>query len=147
MAFHRLALGLMFVIEVLLPFGLFAPAPWSAIFGVATIFLMLAIAATGNFGFFNLLTIALCVVCFDGETARAFSFARFFEVHSARGRLLRSFRPTGSSGLICTTERPAGGTNGVARGSVATCRGRLRLLHDAPQRWPARRALADGGSA
>lgn len=82
MGFHALALGIMFVIELILPFGLFLPAPASALFAIATSGLMVAIAATGNFGFFNLLTIALCLVCLDGETARAFSLARFFDVRS-----------------------------------------------------------------
>ncbi|WP_267684265.1 lipase maturation factor family protein [Nannocystis sp. SCPEA4] len=66
---HKTALAAMFVIEVVLPFAVFVPGPASVVFALATAALMLAIAATGNYGFFNVLTIALCVVCFDSATA------------------------------------------------------------------------------
>ncbi|MFZ6181460.1 lipase maturation factor family protein [Nannocystis pusilla] len=68
---HKAALALLFVVEVVLPLAIFVPGPASVVFALATAGLMLAIAATGNYGFFNVLTIALCGVCFDSATALA----------------------------------------------------------------------------
>lgn len=65
----KLGLVSMFIIEIPLPFGIFFPGPWSALFGVATIFLMLAIWATGNFGFFNVAMSIITLACFDNATA------------------------------------------------------------------------------
>jgi len=69
MGVMKLGLVSMFVIEMLLPFGVFWPGPWSALFGVATIGLMLAIWATGNFGIFNLGMCVIALSCFDNESA------------------------------------------------------------------------------
>lgn len=75
---HKAALAAMFVIEIVLPFAIFVPGPASVVFALATAGLMLAIAATGNYGFFNVLTIALCVVCLDTTTAVALEPAQLF---------------------------------------------------------------------
>lgn len=61
LAAHQVALMMMFTVEIALPFLIFFSRIGRAIFGVATILLMLAIEATGNFGFFNLQTIVLCL--------------------------------------------------------------------------------------
>ncbi len=58
---HQVALMLMFVVELILPFLIFTGRRGRALFGLSTIVLMLAIEATGNFGFFNLQTIVLCL--------------------------------------------------------------------------------------
>jgi hypothetical protein len=65
---HRAATLVMFLIELGAPFLLFAPARLRSlrIAGCAAIILFqLGIAATGNYGFFNLLTIVLCVPVLD----------------------------------------------------------------------------------
>nr|WP_276603685.1 lipase maturation factor family protein [Nannocystis pusilla] len=51
MGVHKAALALLFVVEVVLPLAIFVPGPASVVFGLATAGLMLAIAATGNYGF------------------------------------------------------------------------------------------------
>lgn len=64
--FHRLSCALMFGIELLLP--VFFWSPWRILRHVAafaTIGLMLLIAVTGNYTFFNLLTVALCLPLID----------------------------------------------------------------------------------
>ncbi len=63
--FHRLSAGVTFGVEGLVPFLLFAPRRIR--FAAAGIIVahQLIIAATGNYGFFNLLTIALCVPVLD----------------------------------------------------------------------------------
>jgi hypothetical protein len=62
---HRASALLVLVIELAVPFLIFCPAPGRAIAGVVLIVFMLLIMATGNYGFFNLLTIALCLLLFD----------------------------------------------------------------------------------
>ncbi|HWA86980.1 MAG TPA: lipase maturation factor family protein [Opitutus sp.] len=55
----------MFVIELFVPFFLFAPRPLRHNAVLLLVALQFAIALTGNFAFFNLLTIALGLLCFD----------------------------------------------------------------------------------
>lgn len=64
---HQFSLLLMLVIEAALPFLIFFGRRGRAIFAMATIGLMVAIEATGNFGFFNLQTIVLCIPLFDDD--------------------------------------------------------------------------------
>lgn len=61
LASHQAALVVLFVIELILPWLIFFGRKGRAVFGVATILLMIAIEATGNFGFFNLQTVVLCL--------------------------------------------------------------------------------------
>lgn len=58
-----------FAIELAAPFFFFAKRWFRAIAGLMTIALQLLIAATGNYTFFNLLTILLCVPLFAVKTA------------------------------------------------------------------------------
>jgi lipase maturation factor 1 len=62
---QTISIWTMFSIELVLPFLLFGPrrARLFAVAGIAT--LQLLIALTGNYGFFNLLTLGLCLVCVD----------------------------------------------------------------------------------
>jgi len=55
-------------IEVVVPFFIWAPRRWRIGAAWLLIFLQLAIALTGNYCFFNLLTIALCLLLFDDFT-------------------------------------------------------------------------------
>lgn len=66
--FHQAALAAMFTVEVIGPFLIFFGRRGRATFGIATILLMAAIEATGNFGFFNLQTVVLCVPLIDDST-------------------------------------------------------------------------------
>lgn len=56
---------LTFLVEILIPLFVFAPRRLRAFAGRSIILFMLLIIATGNFGFFNLLTIALALTFFD----------------------------------------------------------------------------------
>jgi lipase maturation factor 1 len=62
---QRFSLIVMLVVELPLPFLIFAGRWGRASFAAGVILLMLAIEATGNFGFFNLLTIVLCLPLLD----------------------------------------------------------------------------------
>ena len=71
--FHHASVGFMFFVELAVPFFVFAPRLWRFVGGGTLILFQLLIALTGNYAFFNLLTIALCVLLFDD-----FFLARFF---------------------------------------------------------------------
>ena len=64
-AFHRVTCFLMFVVEVALPFFMFAPRRPRLLAAFGTLALQVAIMATGNYTFFNLLTCVLCIALLD----------------------------------------------------------------------------------
>lgn len=63
--FHKLSCAIMFAIELGAPFLLLMPRRARFLGAGLIAFLMALIAATGNYGFFNLLTLALCLACLD----------------------------------------------------------------------------------
>ena len=67
-------LAQMFVIECVAPFGLFFGGALRAAAAASIASLMLGIWLTGNFGYFNLATLALCLAAADGSAAGALSF-------------------------------------------------------------------------
>jgi hypothetical protein len=69
---HEFCCAAMFVIELGVPFLFVAPPPICYIAALLTIGLMLLIMATGNYCFFNLLTIALCLLVFDDSLFQGF---------------------------------------------------------------------------
>ncbi len=62
---HRLSVGLTYAVEIALPFAIFAPRPLRLAAAGGFALLQLAIFATGNYNFFNLLTVALCFLLVD----------------------------------------------------------------------------------
>ena len=65
MWFQKLSTFMVFVVELAVPFLIFGPRRCKQIAAVGIIFLETLILLTGNYTFFNLLTIALCVFLFD----------------------------------------------------------------------------------
>jgi hypothetical protein len=63
--FHKFGLAALFIIEILVPFLIFIPGEVRILAALAIISLMIAIQLTGNWGHFNILTIALCFTLFD----------------------------------------------------------------------------------
>jgi predicted DCC family thiol-disulfide oxidoreductase YuxK len=63
--FKHFSVGFCLVIEIVAPFFIWAPRRLRLIAAGLLIFLQLAIAITGNYCFFNLLTIALCLLLID----------------------------------------------------------------------------------
>ncbi len=125
--FHQLSCAVMFVIELAAPFLFFAPwhhARHAA--ALATIGLMLLIALTGNYTFFNLLTIVLCLPLLDDAFWRRSSAAtsvplRFaprwmlatlgtgvvlFTAIQAGPSLVRSWRPPAAFGSVAAVVGP-----------------------------------------
>jgi hypothetical protein len=63
--FHRLSAAVMFGIELVVPFLIAAPRRWRHAGSVVLVAFQALIAATGNYAFFNLLTMALCLFLLD----------------------------------------------------------------------------------
>jgi hypothetical protein len=62
---QKASTALMLACELALPLLIFAPAPWRTGAAAGVALLMLLVLATGNYGFFNLLTLALCIPLVD----------------------------------------------------------------------------------
>lgn len=65
--FHQLSCAVMFVIELLIPLCILMGRNARLIAGLSFLGLMLVVIATGNYCFFNLLTIALCLWLVDDD--------------------------------------------------------------------------------
>ncbi len=63
--FHRLSIGFMFFAELAAPFLVFGTRAMRRAGFASLVLLQLLIAATGNYGFFNLLSLVLCVAILD----------------------------------------------------------------------------------
>jgi hypothetical protein len=64
-SFHRASVVVTFAIEILAPFSIFGPRTLRLVGCGLLVGLQLIIATTGNYAFFNLLTIALCLCLLD----------------------------------------------------------------------------------
>lgn len=63
--FHKASVAMMFVIELFLPFLIFAPRRLRLISFYGLLTLQILILLTGNYAFFNLLSISLCLLLLD----------------------------------------------------------------------------------
>lgn len=63
--FQAVSVMFTFAVEVVLPVYILGPRPCRVIAFIAISLLQVLIAATGNYGFFNFLTLALCVLLLD----------------------------------------------------------------------------------
>jgi len=70
--FQKMSVAGVFFVELAVPFLFFLPRRLRIIGAWVTILFQLLIAATGNYTFFNLLTIVLCVPLFDDRHLRRF---------------------------------------------------------------------------
>jgi hypothetical protein len=68
--FHHFSVGVVFATELLVPFLIFAPRRIRGCAALAITVFQLLIFLTGNYAFFNLLTIALCVFLLDDAWLR-----------------------------------------------------------------------------
>jgi hypothetical protein len=89
--FQRLSCWVMYAIELGLPFLAFGPRVLRRVAFAGLVAFQLLIALTGNYGFFNLLTIVLCVPLLDD--ARAARPTRAGSPSRSRSRPSSSFRP------------------------------------------------------
>lgn len=63
--FHSLSVGFMFYAELIAPFFIFGPRPLRVAGFTSLVLLQVLIAATGNYGFFNLLSVVICLCILD----------------------------------------------------------------------------------
>jgi predicted DCC family thiol-disulfide oxidoreductase YuxK len=75
--FKHFSVGFCLAVEIIAPFFIWAPRRPRFIAAGLMIFLQIAIAVTGNYCFFNLLTIALCLLLIDDAALRLDGRARF----------------------------------------------------------------------
>ena len=76
---HQVSAALMFIIELLFPFTIFLPARWqrTRLAGcVGLVLLQVAIGVTGNYGFFSILSVVLCLTLVDDHSWRQLLPAR-----------------------------------------------------------------------
>jgi hypothetical protein len=69
--FHRMSVGLMFLVELVAPFFVFGPRILRRVGFVSLVMLQVLILSTGNYGFFNLLAIVLCLSALDDRDLEA----------------------------------------------------------------------------
>ncbi len=65
LGFQKASVAMMFFVELVIPFLVFAPRRLRFFAAGSMIFLQLLFALTGNYAFFNMLAIALCLLLFD----------------------------------------------------------------------------------
>ncbi len=83
--FHRGSAALMFVVELALPLGAFGPRRVRMASAAGFVGLMVFIAATGNYGFFNLLAIVLCIPLLDDAALGRIGLGRHGEERGSAG--------------------------------------------------------------
>jgi hypothetical protein len=72
LGFQRFSTASVLSIELVVPFLFFAPRMWRLCGAALALFLQVMIFLTGNYTFFNLLTISLCVFLFDDYALERF---------------------------------------------------------------------------
>jgi lipase maturation factor 1 len=88
--FDAMSVQFTFFVELLVPFLYFMPRRIRFVGALFTIALQLLILTTGNFAFFNWLTIALCIPLLDDDLLR-----RFFPKRAAEAIINTAVRPQG----------------------------------------------------
>jgi len=78
--FQKISCAFMFAVELGAPFLIFAPRRIRFFGGAAIIFLQILILLTGNYTFFNFLTIALCLLLLDDFVFQKFAPRKFNEL-------------------------------------------------------------------
>ncbi len=94
--FHKFSVAGVLFIELLVPFFVFLPGGFRKFAGLCFIMLQSAILITGNYNFFNLLALLLCLMLFtDRDIYRIFPWAAKIQVPKP----IVSYRVTWFSGL------------------------------------------------
>jgi lipase maturation factor 1 len=81
---QKISVGFMYLVEIVVPFFIFAPRRLRFFSGIIIISLQVLILLTGNYTFFNLLTIALCILLFDDSFFKAILPNRFKSLAGSR---------------------------------------------------------------
>ena len=89
--FKHFSVAFCLVVEIIVPFFIWAPRRARLIAAGLMILLQLMIALTGNYCFFNLLTIGLCLLLIDDAVAASLRDARTFRTAKRLQDQLRSY--------------------------------------------------------
>lgn len=109
--FHRIETFGVLALEIIVPVLLFMPRRVRRLAAILLGALQLVIMATGNYGFFNLLALALCVLCLDDEPLERILPARLVawirgerpeRAAEGRGARLRSRVMVGVAAVLVT---------------------------------------------
>ena len=84
LGFMQLATAFTFLVELLVPFLFFMPRRVRFVGGLLTVVLQVLILLTGNYTFFNWLTLALCILLFDDDALRRFFPRRLRDVQQRK---------------------------------------------------------------
>ncbi len=103
LAAQKLSCALMFVVELALPFLVFAPRRPRRVALWGFLALQLLIAATGNYGFFNVLATVLCVPLLDDRAWPAALRTRLLGGDSFRRAATDASAGAGSRGRVLVT--------------------------------------------
>ena len=135
--FQKLSVVGMFGIELVVPFLIFGPRRVRFCAGYALIALQLLIIATGNYCFFNLLTIVLCLLLFDDIMLRRFRWQRLFrrEHRVEEPALAQKPSPLYRAVLIGLLTVLILTVSGIRLGAMLSGRGNLPPLAQRVLRW------------
>jgi predicted DCC family thiol-disulfide oxidoreductase YuxK len=105
--FQTLSVMVMFAIELIAPFSIFGPRMIRRAGCAALIALQVLIAATGNYCFFNLLTVALCLLLLDDDAWPAWCRAKLPPGSPGKGMQWPAWlvAPVAVIDLLLSTER------------------------------------------
>lgn len=95
--FDQFSLFSMYAVELLFPFFLFLPGIWRRVGVTGQIILQVAILLSGNYGFFNLLTLCLCIPLLDDQMLPSFLQRKIQLTKTPEKKTLFIFR----SGIAC----------------------------------------------
>ncbi len=79
-SFQKFSTAVMYFFEAIVPFGVFGPRRVRWVAGLILIAFQILILLSGNYGFFNYLTIALCIPLFDDDFWPAGRWRRIFRM-------------------------------------------------------------------
>ncbi|PYJ39640.1 MAG: hypothetical protein DME81_03055 [Verrucomicrobia bacterium] len=103
--FKHFSVGFCMAVEIIAPFFIWAPRRPRLIAAGLMIFLQLVIALTGNYCFFNLLTLALCLLLIDDGVAASRSDPRTFRT----AKPLQDYLSTYSAIIVLIVTLPING--------------------------------------
>lgn len=97
---YQISTLVMFFIELVVPFTFFMPRRIRFIGAWLTILLQVMIILTGNYTFFNWLTIALCILLFDDDALRRWFPKSFKDVAQVRASRIKRVLAVGLATLL-----------------------------------------------
>ncbi|MFY9549775.1 MAG: lipase maturation factor family protein [Thermoanaerobaculia bacterium] len=115
LSFHKLSCAFLFFVELAVPLLFFAPRRLRVLAFAMTVLLEVLIAVTGNYAFFNLLTVALAVLLLDDEVVpRRWREGAEREAAARPGRWPNAILVPAAAVLLAVSAVPFAATLGIA---------------------------------